>query len=47
VRDRSGKLIAVLSAYFEAPHQFLEEDISQTMSLVDAIGNDLQRHLNR
>jgi GAF domain-containing protein len=47
VRDRSGKLIAVLSAYFEAPHQFLEEDISQTMSLADAIGNDLQRHLNR
>ena len=47
VRDRSGKLIAVLSTYFEAPLAFSDAATSSMESFASSIGNDLEKHLSR
>lgn len=47
VRDRSGKLIAVLSTYFEAPQCFSDDDIYRMTYFADTIGDNLERHLGR
>lgn len=45
VRDGSGKLIAVLSTYFETAQRFSDYDLHRITLLTDAIGSDLAAHL--
>ncbi len=47
VRDRAGKLIAVLSTYFEAPQFFSDAQMARITSFAEAIGSNLERHLGR
>ncbi len=47
VRDGAGKLIAVLSTYFEAPQFFSEAHVARITSFADTIGSNLERHLAR
>jgi GAF domain-containing protein len=44
VRDTSGKLIAVLSTYFEAPRQFTDIDLDRMAELTGTLGGYLDRN---
>lgn len=46
LRDGSGRLIAVLSTYFEAPQQFSDASLSSVTDLANAIGRQIEGHIN-
>jgi hypothetical protein len=45
VRDASGKMIAVLSTYFDAPQSFAGDDQSRMSVLTSTLGSNLESHL--